>query len=66
MAGVNSDRHGSDGGHGLHQGVLIAAGDVDEAGVIGRVELGVVAAVTIVLEAGQASQVNQYSLFIQQ
>lgn len=58
VAGVDGDRHGADGGHGLHQGALVAAGDVDEAGVIGRVELGVIAAVTLVLEAGKTSEVN--------
>lgn len=66
VAGVDGDRHGADGGHGLHQGALAAGGDVDEAGVIGRVELGVIAAVSLVLEAGKTPQVNNQSLVIKQ
>lgn len=45
--GVDGDRHRSDGGHGHHQGALVTFGDVDEAGVIGGVELGFVVADTI-------------------
>lgn len=45
--GVDGDGHGSDGGHGHHQGALVTFGDVDEAGVIGGVEFGFVVADTI-------------------
>lgn len=47
MTGVDGDRHGSDGGQGHHQGMLVALWDVDVAGVVGGVELGVITAVAI-------------------
>lgn len=47
MTSVDGDGHGSNGGHGLLQGALVASGDVDEAGVIGGVVLGVVMAFSI-------------------
>ena len=50
MTGVDGDGHGSHGGNGLHQGALLAARDVYEAGVVGGVELGVVVARPIILD----------------
>lgn len=52
MAGVDGDRNGSHGGHGLHQSALATAGDVHEAGVVGRVVGGVVVARLVILEEG--------------
>ena len=50
MPSVNGHGHGPHGGHGLHQSALLAAGNVHEAGVIGRVVLGVVVAWLVILE----------------
>lgn len=50
MAGIDGDRDRSHGGHGLHQSALLAAGDVDESGVVGRVVFGVVVARLVILE----------------
>lgn len=50
MSGVDGDGDGPHGGHGLHQRALLPAGHVHEAGVVGRVELGVVVAGLVVLE----------------
>lgn len=47
VTGVDGDGHGSDGGQSNHQGALVADGEVDEACVIGGVELGVIVAITI-------------------
>ena len=44
MAGVDGDGHRSHGGHGLHQGALLAARNVHKASVVYRVEFGVVVA----------------------
>lgn len=58
MAGVDGHRHGAHAGHGLHQRVLLAAGDVDEAGVVGGVVLGVVVALLLVLEGTRVHRVS--------
>jgi len=59
VAGVDGDGHGAHGGHGLHQSVLLAAGNVHEAGVVGRVVLGVVVARLVVLDDGEGAGSEQ-------
>lgn len=63
VTGVDGDRHGSDGGDGHLQVALAAFGDVDEAGVIGGVVLGVVAAVAVLKQekhqTGQSFAIKQ-------
>uniref|UniRef100_A0A0E9XXM5 Uncharacterized protein n=1 Tax=Anguilla anguilla TaxID=7936 RepID=A0A0E9XXM5_ANGAN len=48
VTGVDGDGDGAHRGHGLHQGALLPAGQVHEAGVVGGVVLGVVVARLIV------------------
>lgn len=56
MTGIDGDGNWAHGGHGLHQSVLFAAGDVDEAGVVGSAVLGVVVAWLVVLSGGEAGK----------
>lgn len=50
VTGIDSYGDGSDGGHGFHQSALTAAGNVDEARVVGCVKLGVILALLVVLK----------------
>lgn len=50
MSSIDGDWNGSHGGHSLHQSALLAAGDVDESGVVGGVVAGVVVTRLVILE----------------
>jgi len=50
MAGINSNRNWPHGSHGLHQGVLLAAGNVNEPGVVSSIVFGVVVTRLVILK----------------
>lgn len=50
MTSVDGHRNGSYSGHGLHQSTLLAAGDINESSVVGRVIVGVVVTRLVILK----------------
>lgn len=55
MRSIDADGDGSDGGHGLRQGVLVELSHVDKAGAFRSDARGLVAAGAILIDGGETS-----------